>query len=311
MAFSSVLDTIGNTPLVALDRVYPGPGKLYAKLEFLNPGGSVKDRAALKVIREALQTGALSPGQPVVEMTSGNMGCALALVCNVTGNPFIAVMSAGNSPERRTMMRNLGAELVLAPQVDGTPGHVTGEDIAAAARLAVEIERERHAYYVNQFHNPWNVLAHETTTGPEIWKELGERLDAFVALVGSGASFIGTARFLKKQKPGVVCAVVEPQGAEILAGKPVTKPLHLLQGGGYAQIVPQWQPELADVFLSVSDDEATLYRHLLSEKEGMYVGYTAAANVCAAIKLMKSGSLGKEPVVATLLCDTGLKYSTI
>jgi cysteine synthase len=306
----SALDLIGNTPLVSLDRLHPGPGRILAKAEFLNPGGSVKDRAAKRIVEDARALGRLAPGQTVVEMTSGNMGAGLAVVCNVLSHPFVAVMSSGNSPERARMLEALGAEVVLVPQVDGAPGQVTGADVKSAADAARRLARERGALYVDQFHNPASVAAHENGTGPEIWESLGDRLDAFVAIVGSGGTFTGTSRFLKRQRPEIVCAAVEPEGCEPLAGRKIRKPRHLLQGTGYGVLPPHWEPELADGVLCVSDEEATRYRRLLAEKEGLHVGFSAAANVCAAEKLLASGRLPGEATVVTILCDTGLKYSS-
>jgi cysteine synthase len=305
----SAFDLIGNTPLVALERLHPGPGRILAKAEFLNPGGSVKDRAAKRIAEDARASGRLAPGQAVVEMTSGNMGAGLAVVCNVLGHPFVAVMSAGNSPERARMLEALGAEVALVPQVDGAPGQVTGADVKSAADAARRLAWERGAFYVDQFHNPASVAAHEHGTGPEIWETLGDRLDAFVAIVGSGGTFTGTSRFLKRQRPEIVCAAVEPEGCEPLAGRKVRKPRHLLQGTGYGVVPPHWEPELADVILCVTDEEATRYRRLLAEREGLHVGFSSAANVCAAVKLLKSGRLHSEATVVTILCDTGLKYS--
>lgn len=304
----SAVDLIGNTPLVALRRLYPGPGAVLAKVEFVQPGGSVKDRAARCIIENARQRGLLVEGQPVIEMTSGNMGAGLAIVCNVLGHPFTAVMSAGNSPERARMMRSLGADVVLVAQVDGVPGKVTGADIAAAACEAQRLAAERGAFYVDQFHNPDNVRAHEETTGPEIWKAVGAELSAFVAAVGSGGTFIGTSRFLKRQNPAIVCMPVEPTGAQPLAGKPVVKQQHVLQGAGYGAPPPQWEAILADGFLSVTDQEAAHYRTLLATRESLHVGFSSAANVCAAIKLAHSGRLGLAPTIVTLLPDTGFKY---
>jgi cysteine synthase A len=241
-------------------------------------------------------------------MTSGNMGAGLAVVCSVLGHPFVVTMSQGNSPSRARMMRALGAEVVLVPQVDGSPGKVTGADIKAATERAIELVSERDAYYVDQFNNPACVRAHEDGTGPEIWEATAGELDAFVAAVGTGGTFVGVSRFLKRQSPDIYCAPVEPRGAEVLAGKDIVKPDHLLQGTGYSLVPPQWDPNLADGFLEVSDEEATDYRRLLAEKEGLHVGFSAAANVCAAAKLMDSGRLGSSPSVVTILCDTGLKY---
>ncbi len=305
---ASTLDLIGNTPLVALSRVHPAPGVIVAKAEFVQPGGSVKDRSALRIIQDARDSGQLAAGQPVVEMTSGNMGAGLAVVCSVLGHPLIVTMSEGNSPARARMVEALGAEVILVPQVDGCPNQVTGADIAIATERAVQLAEERGAFYVDQFNNRACVLAHEEGTGPEIWEAVGGKLSSFVSTVGTGGTFIGASRFLKRQKPDVHCVAVEPQGAEVLSGKEVTKQCHLLQGTGYAIVPPQWEPDLVDEFLAVSDEDAAVYRRMLAEKEGLHVGYSAAANVCAAVKLIESGQLGESPTVATVLCDTGLKY---
>lgn len=305
---SSALDLIGNTPLLRLSRTGPRPGAVLAKAEFVQPGGSVKDRAALRIIQDARSEGRLVPGQAVVEMTSGNLGAGLAVVCNVLGHLFIATMSEGNSPARARMLEALGAEVVRVPQVDGTPGHVTGADIDSATSRARELAGERGAFYVDQFNNPSSVRAHEDTTGPEIFAALSTKLDAFIAAVGTGGTFVGASRYLKRQKPEVRCLAVEPAGAQVLAGQPVTQPCHLLQGTGYGTVPPLWDPSVADGFIAVTDEEATRYRRLLAEREGLHVGYSAAANVCAAVKAIESGALGSAPTVVTVLCDTGLKY---
>lgn len=304
----NALDLIGNTPLIALRRIYLGPGNLFAKVEFMQPGGSIKDRAALKIIKLAYQAEKLVKGQIVVEMTSGNMGAGLAVVCNVMGNPFIAVMSSGNSPQRAKMLHSLGAEVMLVPQVDGSPGQVTGKDIAAAVAKAKELAQTRSAFYVDQFNHPGSILAHEEGTGPEIWNALSGKVDAFVAAVGSGGTFIGTSRFLKRENPQIVCVAVEPEGADILAGNPLAKSTHIIQGIGYGIIPPHWDPKLVDIFIAVSDHEAEEYRKLLAVKEGVYIGFSSAANVCAAVKVLKKNVLNREPNVVTVLCDTGLKY---
>lgn len=304
MIRTSAVDMIGDTPLIELARLCPSGAHLFAKAEFTNPGGSVKDRAARTIIAAAYASGKLVAGQPVVEMTSGNMGAGLAVVCAVTGNPFVAVMSAGNSIERVRMLEALGAEVVLVDQVDGAPGQVTGPDIAAATERAIAIAAERGGYYVDQFNNPASTQAHAEGTGPELWQDLNGRLTAFVACVGSG----GTASFLKGVDASVRCFAVEPEGCEVLSGKPATKPRHVLQGTGYGSVPPHWNPALADGFVAVSDDDARRYKQLLAHREGLHVGYSAAANVCAAVRLIESGRLGPAPTVATVLCDTGLKY---
>lgn len=305
---SSVLDLIGGTPLLALDRVWPGPGRIVAKAEFLQPGGSVKDRAAKAILLAARADGRLAPGAPVVEMTSGNMGAGLAVVAAALGHPFIATMSAGNSPARARMMEGLGARVALVPQVDGAPGRVTGADIRAAADEAVRIARAECGFYADQFNAPEPVAAHADTTGREILAETGGRLDGWVAAVGTGATFTGVARALKAASPGILCAAVEPEGARVLAGRPVTDPRHLIQGTGYGIVPPGWDASLMDLALGVSDAEAADWRDRLARREGLYLGYSAAANVAAAGRLLGSGRLGPEAVVATILCDTGLKY---
>lgn len=304
----NALGLIGQTPLVALTRLHPGPGTILAKAEFLQPGGSIKDRAARKIIERARARGDLQPGQPVVEMTSGNMGAGLAVVCAVLGHELVVTMSAGNSPARARMLEALGATVILVPQVDGQPGQVTGADIAAATDEARRIAATRGAYYVDQFNNPGSVDAHETGTGPEIWDACDGRLDGFVACVGSGGTFVGVASHLKRVCPGIVCAAVEPEGCEPLGGRPITKPRHLLQGTGYGVVPMQWRPDLMDLSIPVTDEEAAACRRDLAVREGLHVGFSAAANVAAARILLGSGRLGPDARVATILCDTGLKY---
>ena len=302
----SALDLIGNTPLIELARVRPGPARILAKAEFLQPGGSVKDRAAREILLAARRDGRLRDGQPVVEMTSGNMGAGLAVVCAVLGHALVVVMSRGNSIERVRMLAALGAEVILVDQVDGQPGQVTGADIVAATVLARRVAVERGAFYVDQFHAPECVGAHEFGTGPEIWDQTAGQVTAFVACVGSGGTFVGTARALKARNPAVCCVAVEPAGCAPLAGEPIRRTRHVLQGSGYGSVPPHWEPGLMDRSISVTDTEASEWRHRLAVSEGVHVGYTAAANVCAAFKLIDSHKVGG--LVVTLPCDTGLKY---
>ncbi len=309
MIKNNILELIGNTPLMELSKIHKGEGRIFVKAEFLQPGGSVKDRAAKKIIELAYANGKLKKGQPVVEMTSGNMGAGLTIVCNFLGNPFIAVMSEGNSPERAKMLKNLAEEIVLTKQVEGKPGKVTGKDIEVATEKAKEIAVDRNAFYVDQFNNDGSILANYEGTGPEIWQSLNGEFDAFVSSVGSGGTFTGCSKYIKSQNEDILCAVVEPEGCEILAGKEITKSEHLLQGTGYSLIPPHWDKSITDVYLSVSDNEAIEYKNLLAEREGLYVGYSSAANVCAAIKLLKSENIeNPDPKIVTILCDTGLKY---
>jgi len=307
----SVIDSICNTPLIELKRTWQGNGRLFAKMEHIQPGGSVKDRVALKMITDAYQTGKLIKHQPVVEMTSGNMGAGLAVVCGAWQNPFIAVMSKGNSPERVRILKALGAEVVLVPQVDGVPGKVTGSDIAAAVEKAKELAAEKDAFYVDQFNNPSSVAAHYTTTGPEIWRDLEGKVSAFVAVIGTGGTFIGSSKFLKEQNNAIFCAAVEPEKAAILKTGSVENPKHIIQGTGYSLVPPQWEPGLADDIIPVGDEEVEAQTRELARLEGLYVGFSSGANICAAKKLLARQQLKPDPTVVTILCDTAFKYSTL
>ncbi|WP_245516664.1 PLP-dependent cysteine synthase family protein [Methylobacterium segetis] len=305
---ASALDLIGNTPLIALDRVHRGPGRILAKAEFMQPGGSVKDRAARAIVLAAREDGRLAPGAPVVEMTSGNMGAGLAVACAALEHPLVVTMSAGNSPQRARMLEALGAEVVLVPQINGAPGQVTGADVSAAAVAAQRIAAERGGYYVNQFHAPECMRTHREATGPEIWEQSSGRVDAWVAAVGTGATFLGVAAALKERNPRVICAAVEPEGCRPLAGLPVTKHRHLIQGTSYGSVPPHWDGDLMDLSIPVTDEEVERWRRALATQEGLHVGYSAAANVAATVALLSSGRLPADTIAATVLCDTGLKY---
>lgn len=307
-----ITDFISNTPLIELNHIWTGKGRLFGKMEYIQPGGSVKDRAALRIIEDAYADGRLHNGQPVVEMTSGNMGAGLAVVCGAKGNPFIAVMSNGNSPERIRILKALGAEVILVPQVDGSPGKVTGEDIAAAVEKAKEITAAQKAFYVDQFNNPSSISAHHTTTGPEIWNDLEGKVNGFVASIGTGGTFIGTSSFLKMQRSDIYCVAVEPASAAMIKNGFVENSKHIIQGTGYSLIPPHWNPDLADDIITVNDEEVIHHTQRIAREYGIYAGYSSGANVCAGIKLLSSGALKTDnPVVVTILCDTAFKYSQL
>lgn len=303
----STLNLIHNTPLIFLDKISADlPGKIYAKAEHLQPGGSVKDRAAYQIILDAYHNGSLKKGQTVVEMTSGNMGAGLALVCRQFGNPFVAVMSEGNSPERRKILSAFGAELILTKQVDGSPGMVTGADIGQAIDVAKDIARNRNAFYADQFNNPSCIKAHFNHTGPEILVDLPEA-DVFIASVGSGGTFIGASKYLKSVNLNIKCIAVEPEKSAILKTGKVDDPKHIIQGTAYGLIPPHWDESLADDFITVSDEEVIDMKKRLSKEQGLYVGYSSAANVIAAQKYLKAQT--KPLNIVTVLCDSGYKYS--
>ncbi|XP_013190576.1 cysteine synthase A-like [Amyelois transitella] len=308
---SSALELIGNTPIVALDRIHPGPGRILAKCEFMNPGASVKCRSSLHMIRKAKEFGELQPGQPVVEITSGNQGCGLAVVCSVLGHPLTVTMSKGNSVQRALHMEALGAKCVRVPQVEGTYGKVTNADVQALEEVCTKIVEDTKAFYVNQFSNKGNSEAHYMTTGPEIWRQTGQHVDVFLACVGTAGTFAGTTKYLKEKNPKLLSFVVEPAGSEPIKGEPIKKPLHLLQGSGYGWIPDLFNYDDMDGTVSITDEEAVKYMELIGKKEGLYVGYTSGANVAAAVKLLESGRVPKDSWIVTTLSDTGLKYTPV
>jgi cysteine synthase A len=306
---SSIVDVIGNTPVVALDRLTRGTrGRIIAKLDYLNPGFSKKDRIAREIIDQAIATGDLAPGQPVVELTSGNTGTGAAIVCAVRGHPFTAVMSEGNSSERARMMRALGAEVVLVPQAESSrSGHVTGEDLALVEARARQLTQERGAFRIDQFAREYNRRAHEWHTGPELWQQADGHIDAFCDFVGTGGTYAGVTTALKMRKPAVQCYIVEPNGAAILAGQTVCKATHRIQGGGYAMAeLPLLAGVHVDGYLQVDDSEAQSTARLLARMEGVYGGYSSGAVVAAAIQLLRGSHSGQT--VAVVLADSGLKY---
>ena len=304
----SVAETIGRTPLVALERLCAGmPGLVLAKLEMFSPGHSVKDRIALRMIEDAERVGRLQLGGAVVELTSGNTGIGLAIVCAVKGYRFYAVLSEGNSVERRRMLRALGAEVVLVRQVGGPrPGFVSGEDLEAVRERAAELTVELNAYRPDQFSNPSNVEVHEQTTGVEIWEQTGGRVDHWVANVGTGGTFTGVARALKGRNASIRCLAVEPATAAVLAGRPVTDTGHRIEGTGYNLVPALWDASVCDGFLQVTDEQALEMARLLAQREGIFGGVSSGANVAAALSIARECEEGE--VVVTVCPDTGLKY---
>jgi cysteine synthase A len=244
----------------------------------------------------------------VVELTSGNTGTGLSIVCAVKGYPFVAVMSKGNSTERARMMKAFGAEVVLVDQLPGSkPGQVSGGDLAKVEEAAQRIVKERGAFRADQFHLEGSSRAHFLHTAPEILKQAGGHIDAFCDFAGSGGSFGGCAAAFKKHDPRIQCYLVEPAEAAILAGRPVTDPNHRIQGGGYSMT------ELAlidkshiDGYLQVTDEEAMDFARRLAREEGIFAGFSSGANAAAAVQLLKTTQQGKT--IAILLSDSGLKY---
>lgn len=309
--FSCVIEAIGATPLVRLDRLTRArglDGVILAKLDYLSPGFSKKDRAAKGIIEEAERDGSLRPGQTVVELTSGNMGTGLAIVCAVKGYPFVAVMSKGNSPERARMMRALGAEVVLVDQLPGSvPGQVSGGDLERVEQVARRLAEERGAFRADQFRRDGNWLAHQRTTGPELWEQSEGGIDAFADFLGTGGTYVGVTKALKERNPAIRCYAVEPAGAAAAAGEPVTEPNHPIQGGGYAMGDLAFMRGVpVDGYLQVTGDEARRTARALAAQEGIFGGFSAGANVAAACRLLAGPERGRT--VAVVICDSGLKY---
>ena len=307
---SSILDVIGNTPLVELSRLTENvDGRILAKLEYLNPGFSKKDRIALQMIEDAEKSGALKPGQTVVELTSGNTGTGLAIVCGIKGYPFIAVMSKGNSIERARMMLALGAEVVLVEQASGSQkGQVSGEDLALVEKETQRIIKEKSAFRADQFSLQSNFDAHYLHTGPEIIVQSGGKIDIFCDFAGTGGSLGGISRALKEHNPQVECYLVEPENCAVYAGKKTTSSSHRIQGGGYSISDLKFiDRKDIDGFVQVSDEEAMRTAGRLAKEEGIFGGFSSGANAAAALKLLdKPENKGKTVVI--LCCDSGLKY---
>lgn len=305
-----VTEAIGNTPMVNLSRItkaFGVEGNIFAKLEYLNPGFSKKDRVALQMIVEAEKAGLLKPGQPVVELTSGNTGTGLAIVCACKGYKFIACMSKGNSVERARMMKALGAEVVLVDQAPGSvKGQVSGDDLALVEERTRQIVKELNAFRADQFNLEACNHAHEYYTGEEMWEQTDGHIDVFADFLGSGSTFAGCSKALKKHNPGIRCYVVEPATAAIYAGREITDKSHKIQGGGYCMDLPLVDKALIDGYVQITDDEARDTARKLAECEGIFAGFSSGANVCAALKLLAADEKGKN--IAVILNDSGLKY---
>ena len=292
---TSILQTIGNTPMLRLDLSRDLPGTVWLKLENRNPGGSIKDRVSFHLVGEALEEGRVEPGGVLVEATSGNMGIGMALVASVRGFRCILTMPESMSVERRNLLRALGAELVLTPAEQGMSGAV-----AAAKRIA----DEQDAFVLGQFTNPQAVVAHYKTTGPEIFKDSVGKMDVLVAGVGSGSTITGVGRYLKERIPGFRVVAVEPAASPVLSGgKPGP---HLIQGIG-ADFVPAiLDRALLDEIIQMDGEEAIRTARLLMEN-GIMAGISTGSNVRAALDLAARPEMQDKNIV-TFACDTGERY---
>lgn len=300
MIHKSLTELIGNTPLLELSNIEQSFGlkaRLIAKVEFFNPGGSVKDRVALAMIEDAERNGLLVPGATIIEPTSGNTGIGLAWVASVKGYKLILTMPETMSQERQKLLKALGATLELTPGADGMNG---------AIRRANEL-KELHpgSFIPQQFDNPTNPQAHISTTAEEIWRDTDGEIDMFVAGVGTGGTLSGTAKGLKNHNPQIKAIAVEPANSAVISGGKAG--IHKLQGIGAGFIPQNYDPEVVDQVFPIKDDEAMKASRLLAQKEGLLVGISSGAALHAAISLaQKEENAGKTIVV--LLPDTGERY---
>jgi len=300
MIHENILGTIGNTPVVKINRLAPGHVTMYVKCEAFNPLSSVKDRLAIAIIEDAEQRGTIRPGQTVVEATSGNTGIALAMVCAVKGYSFVAVMADSFSVERRKLMRALGARVILTPAADRGSGMV---------RKAEELAKKHGWFLAQQFENPANPEYHRNTTGPEILRDFaGKRLDYWVTGYGTGGTLTGAGEMLKKARPGIRIVVTEPEAAALLSGNE-WKP-HKIQGWTTDFIPTVLNRDVVDEIVTVTDLEARDRARDLATSEGIFCGLSSGGTFAAALKV--AGKAPRGSVILAMLPDTGERYlSTI
>ena len=294
--YDTILDTVGNTPVVKLHRIAPTHVTLYAKVESFNPGGSVKDRLALAIILDAEAKGLLKPGDTIVEATSGNTGVALAMVAAARGYKFVATMVETFSIERRKLMRAYGAKVILTPAAERGTGMV---------RKAKELADEHGWFLANQFANPANPAYHRNTTAAEILRDFaGKRLDYFVTGWGTGGTLTGVGEVLKVARPETRIVATEPAGAAMLKGDE-WKP-HKIQGWTPDFVPEVLNREVYDQLLTASDDDAIATSRRLAAEEGIFVGISAGATVATALKVAEQAPGGS--VLLAMLPDTGERY---
>ena len=296
MIYNNITDTVGRTPIVKLNHIAPTNQNMYVKIEAFNPGGSVKDRLAVAIIEAAEKRGTLKPGQTVVEATSGNTGIALAMVCAAKGYPFVAVMVETFSIERRKIMKAFGAKVILTPAAEKGSGMVS-----RANELA-----EKHGWFLaDQFENLANPAFHRSTTGAEILMDFARLdLDYFVSGWGTGGTITGAGEIITAARPDVKIIAAEPEGAQMLAGKPWSP--HKIQGWTPDFMPGVLNPNIADTIVGVSDEAAMVTAQKLASQEGIFCGISCGATMWAALQVANSAPPNSTFVV--MLPDTGERY---
>jgi cysteine synthase len=309
---ANVLDAIGDTPLIRLNRASEATGcEILGKAEFMNPGQSVKDRAALSIIRDAEARGLLRPGGRVVEGTAGNTGIGLAMVASALGYKTTIVIPRTQSQEKKDAIRLLGAELV---EVDAVPYSNPDNYVRYSGRLAEELARTEPngAIWANQFDNVANRQAHYDTTGPEIWEQTGGKVDGFICAVGSGGTLAGVAQALRERKPGVKIGLADPGGASLYnwyaAGELKAKGNSISEGIGQGRITANLEGLAIDHPYRVSDEEMMQQIFDLVQHEGLCLGGSTGINVAGAVRLARD--LGPGHTIVTILCDHGSRYQS-
>ena len=296
MIYNNILETIGRTPVVRINRIAPDHVEMYAKVEAFNPGASVKDRLGLAIILDAEKRGELKPGQTVIEATSGNTGIALAMVCAAKGYPFVAVMAESFSVERRKIMRGLGARVILTPAAERATGMV---------KKAEELAAKHDWFLARQFDNLANPEFHRNTTGPEILSDFaGRRLDYWVTGYGTGGTMTGAGEVIKLARPDVKIVATEPSAAQLLAGEDWSP--HKIQGWTPDFIPSVLNRDIYDDLIPIDDDTAIATARDLAAREGLFVGISCGATMAAALKTADKAAAGS--VILAMLPDTGERY---
>ncbi len=302
--FPDITATMGNTPLVRINRLIPaGQATVYAKCEFFNPLGSVKDRIGVAMITAAEKSGQINKQTHIMEATSGNTGIALAFVCAAKGYKLTLFMPESMSLERRKLLRILGANLVLTPAAEGMPG--------AIRRCSEAAEQDKNALIARQFENPANVEIHQKTTAEEIWRDTDGKVDVLVSAVGTGGTISGVATVIKKRNPKFRAIAVEPTNSPVItqtkAGQPIKPGPHKIQGAGAGFIPKNLYMDIVDEVIQCTNEDAFTWARRLAAEEGILAGISSGANMWAAAQVAARPEM-KGRVIVTIMCSTGERY---